>query len=198
MFQLKLPSRPVFDPILTHDPVFLRPPKIDDYPAWVRLRETSRKHLIRWEEDWTPDHMSLGAFRRRLKTAARDAGRGGGLSLFVFERDTGFLVGGATLSNLRYGASRSGILGYWIGAPFVRRGFGAAAVDAMSRHGIESIGLNRIEAACQPNNAASKAVLVHCGYTYEGVASDYLRINGKWRDHHIYALTARRYRALEQ
>jgi len=197
MFQLKTPPRSVFDPILVRDPVYLRAPNAGDHAAWARLREASRAHLSKWEEDWTADELSFAAFRRRLKHFEREANRARALSLFVFERAGGELVGGATLSNIRYGASRAGVLGYWIGADKTCLGFGAAAVDAMMRHAFEAIGLNRVEAACQPENAASQRLLAKCGFQREGRAEGYLRINGEWRDHDLFAITARAFRKRE-
>ncbi len=188
------PPNPAFNPVLVYEPLMLRPGKVDDYPQWLELRETSRTHLIEWEEDWTPEHATLAAFKRRLKTYARDARRGGGLSLLSFRQSDAALVGGATLTNIRYGAARSAILGYWIGAPYVRRGYGFAGLSALKAHAFERIGLNRIVAACQPGNIASRKLLERCGFTNEGLARDYLRINGAWRDHAIYAVTEADYR----
>ena len=128
MFQLKTPPRSVFDPILVVDPVYLRAPNPGDHAVWAALREASRAHLAKWEEDWSDDDLSFSGYRRRLKHFEREANRASGLSLFVFIRDGGVLVGGATLSNIRYGAARAGTLGYWIGANHVRQGYGAAAV----------------------------------------------------------------------
>ena len=47
--------------------------------------------------------------------------------------------------------------------------------------------LSRIEAACLPENAASRGVLEKCGFKYEGVAQSYLQIAGRWRNHVLYA-----------
>ena len=189
------PPNRAFAPVLVHDPLMLRAGTVADHGAWTRLREASRDHLIPWEESWTAEHLTLAAFRRRLKTYERDARRGGGLSLLAFRNADGALVGGVTLSNIRYGAARSGVLGYWIGGPFVRQGYGRAAVDAMVAHAFEAIDLNRLVAACQPENVASQKLLERCGFAREGLARDYLKINGVWRDHYIYALTVRDYRA---
>ncbi len=161
-----------------------------DYGAWADLREESRRHLIAWEDDWAPEALGVSSYKRRLKLFEREIRQGRGVSLFVFLRESRVLVGGVTLTNIRYGAARAGTLGYWIGAPFTRRGYGAAAVKALAVHAIDAIGLNRIEAACQPDNVASEALLLKCGFACEGCARDYLRINGEWRDHDLYALTA--------
>ncbi len=197
MFQLNTPSRAVFDPVLVRDPVYLRLPAAGDYAPWARLREESRTHLVLWEEDWSPEDLSYSAFRRRLKRIERDARRGGGLSLFVFERETRILVGGTTLTNIRYGAARAGNLGYWVGASHARRGYGAAAVKAVLGHAFDTIGLNRVEAACQPENQASRGLLAKCGFRREGCAKDYLKINGRWRDHDLFAITAQEFRNRE-
>jgi ribosomal-protein-alanine N-acetyltransferase len=51
----------------------------------------------------------------------------------------------------------------------------------------DELRLHRVEAACQPENAASRAVLRKNGFHEEGLARAYLRINGAWRDHVLYA-----------
>jgi ribosomal-protein-alanine N-acetyltransferase len=189
------PPNPAFVPVLVHDPLLLRAGTATDHEAWTSLREASRDHLLPWEEAWTAEHLTLAAFKRRLKTYDRDARRAGGLSLLAFRRGDLAMVGGVTLSNIRYGAARSGVIGYWIGAPFVRQGYGTAAVSGVVAHAFSAIDLNRLVAACQPENVASQKLLERCGFVREGLARDYLRINGAWRDHYIYAITAAAFRA---
>ena len=48
--------------------------------------------------------------------------------------------------------------------------------------------LHRLEAACLPTNAASKGLLLRSGFSEEGFARKYLKINGGWRDHILFAL----------
>lgn len=190
MFLTKSPTQPAFDPVLVRDPVVVRSAAMADHEEWALLREASRDHLTVWEEDWPAIDLGLASYKRRLRAFVRDMRRGGGLPLFVFRRRDQVLVGGVTLTNIRYGSSRSGILGYWIGSHFIRRGYGTAAVQAMLDHGFNAIELNRIEAACQPENIASQKLLERCGFRLEGLARDYLKINGKWQNHNIFAITA--------
>ncbi len=190
MFLTKSPSHPAFSPILVRDPVVLRAAELADHSQWFSLREQSREHLIAWEEDWAPDQLTLSHFKRRLAVQVKDARRGGGLSLLSFRRADRVLVGGVTLTNIRYGASRSGIIGYWVGAPHIRQGYGSASVNALIDHAFDTINLHRLVAACQPENVASQKLLERCGFRREGLAKDYLKINGVWRDHLIYAQTA--------
>lgn len=197
VFLTKSPERSAFDPILVCDPVYLRAPEARDYESWAALREESRSHLVTWEQDWAPEDISISSFRRRLRSFEREAKRASGLSLFVYRREDRSLVGGLTLTNIRYGAARAATMGYWIGAPYIRKGYGLAAVEGAMAHAFDTIGLNRIEAACQPGNIASQRLLTACGFSREGRAEDYLKINGKWRDHDLYAITARRFHKRE-
>ena len=47
--------------------------------------------------------------------------------------------------------------------------------------------LSRIEAACLPENKASRGLLEKSGFKYEGVAQSYLQIAGRWRNHVLYS-----------
>jgi ribosomal-protein-alanine N-acetyltransferase len=51
-----------------------------------------------------------------------------------------------------------------------------------------TLGLHRLEAACLPHNQASQRVLQKAGFKREGMARRYLKINGVWQDHDLFAL----------
>lgn len=177
-------------PILVHGPVRLRPPEFEDFLEWRALREASRRHLTAWEPDWRAEDVTMKAFRARVRAYRRDMRRGSTLPLLVFRRSDGAMIGGVTVSNIRLGASRSATIGYWVGKPYIRNGYARAAISAVLDHGFAILGLNRFEAACQPENIASRTLLDAVGFAQEGMARDYLFINGEWRDHLLYAITA--------
>ena len=81
-------------------------------------------------------------------------------------------------------------MGYWTGKRHAGQGYMGEALKAIIPFVFESLELRRLEAACLPNNEASKAVLRHTGFTQEGYAREYLRINGVWTDHLLFALLA--------
>jgi ribosomal-protein-alanine N-acetyltransferase len=178
-------------PLIAAGAIYLRAPEGDDHAAWARLREASRTHLTRWEPDWENKDATADAFRLRLKSYDRQFRSRAGAAFHVFQRDGDRLIGGVTLSDIRRHAAQSATIGYWIGAAFLRRGFGLAAVEAALGYAFGELGLNRVEAACQPGNAASRALLTKAGFTEEGLAREYLFINGAWRDHVLYARLAR-------
>jgi ribosomal-protein-alanine N-acetyltransferase len=65
-----------------------------------------------------------------------------------------------------------------------------AAVNALVPFTFATLKLHRVEAACIPINIASIRLLEKCGFTREGLAREYLCINGAWQDHLLYARLA--------
>ncbi len=60
----------------------------------------------------------------------------------------------------------------------------------MLRRAFGPIGLHRVEANVQPDNARSIALVERLGFRREGYSPKYLKIGGRWRDHVRYALLA--------
>lgn len=170
--------------------VFLRAPRLGDWPAWAKLRAESRDFLVPWEPAWPSDALTRSAFRRRLRRYARESREDLGHALFIFAQEDDALLGGATLSHIRRGIAQSCSLGYWIGRRHAGNGYMTDALRAVIPFVFDELGLRRIEAACLPNNEASKAVLRKVGFSQEGYAREYLCINNAWRDHMLFALLA--------
>lgn len=170
--------------------VWLRPPLAGDYVAWAELRAMSRAHLAPWEPQWAADELSRASFKLRMRYYSREAREDLGYAYFVFRFGDDALIGGLTLSNVRRGVSQSASLGYWMGLPYVRRGHMKAAVSAAVLHGFDILRLHRVEAACLPSNEGSIRVLTASGFKHEGLARSYLKINGVWQDHLLFARVA--------
>ncbi len=165
----------------------LRLPQHSDYRDWSALRRESAEFLVPWEPSWSGDHLTRKAFTNRVYWAARAAAQGSAVALFLVRREDGALLGAITLDNIRRGPAQAGTIGYWIGAKHTRQGYMTEAVKALVHYAFTELDLSRIESACLPENAASRGVLERSGYKYEGVAQSYLQINGRWRNHVLYA-----------
>lgn len=188
MALLRTTSPSDFGPIIESERVMLRTPQMSDYPAWAELRASSREFLVPWEPRWAMDELTRASFRRRVRHYQRDLREDIGYALFIYSVATGGLVGGVTLCNVRRGVTQSCTLGYWIGAQYAQQGYMTAAVRAVVPYVFDSLDLHRLEAACLPANTASMRLLEKTGFKREGLARRYLRINGGWQDHLLYAL----------
>jgi len=165
----------------------LRPPMHSDWREWSELRKSSRAYLTPWEPTWDEEHLGRRAFTNRVYWAQRSISTGSAMPLFLIRRSDDALLGAITLDNIRRGPSQAGTTGYWTGQPYARNGYMREALKALVHHAFAVLDLSRIEAGCLPENAPSRQLLESCGYKYEGVAQSYLQINGRWRNHVLYA-----------
>ena len=153
---------------------------------WISLRRRSRDFLQPWEPVWSKDVLTPRGFGMFLEYH-RDGWRAGTLRGFlIFRNGSGELVGGITLSNIRYGANMTASVGYWMGIDYVRRGYMREALALILDYGFGEMGLNRIEASCMPDNRPSTRLLLRCGFRIEGEGRSYLYINGVWEDHLLF------------
>jgi [ribosomal protein S5]-alanine N-acetyltransferase len=174
-------------PVVRSERLWLRAPVMADHAAWADLRGQSRQHLTPWEPQWSMDELARVSFRRRLRHYANDIKEDLGYAFLIFHINSHELLGGLTLSNVRRGVTQAACLGYWIGEPHQGKGYMTEAVRAVSTFVFTELKLHRLEAACLPHNTPSISVLERAGFTAEGLARRYLKINGQWQDHRLFA-----------
>ncbi len=168
--------------------LYLRPARPRDWKVWAFLREESRDFLTPWEPTWPRDALSRNAFLRRLRRQMAEWRNDEGYSFLIFRKGDNALLGGASFANVRRGVAQMASLGYWIGGRHARRGYMTEAGRAIVAFGFRDLGLHRIEAACLPHNIASRTLLARVGFHEEGLARDYLMIDGVWQDHVTFAI----------
>lgn len=165
----------------------LRAPVATDFAAWAVLRMESREFLTPWEPVWNEDDLTRTSFRLRVKRAAREIATDEAYSLFIFDSRSDALLGGLTLGLVRRGVAQACTLGYWMGQRHAGKGHMTEAVQGALHFAFTDLALHRVEAACVPNNEPSRRLLERVGFRREGMARAYLRINGVWADHLLYA-----------
>ena len=176
------------EPLLRGEGLYLRPATSTDFSSWSRIRAASRTFLEPWEPTWPDDDLTQAAFRRRLRRQDEDIARDEAYAFLIFDQTSDEMVGGITLGGIRRGVSQSGTLGYWMGAPHAGKGRMTRAVAVAVEFAFAKLRLHRVEAACIPDNAPSIALLERNGFQREGYARGYLKIDGAWRDHVLFAL----------
>ncbi|MFE3835560.1 GNAT family N-acetyltransferase [Pseudogemmobacter sonorensis] len=174
-------------PRLETERLTLRLASHDDWRQWADLRADSAAFLTPWEPVWSETHLSRRNFSNRVYWGRRAEAQGTAVPFVLIRRADQRLLGAITLDNIRRGPAQTAMVGYWIGAPFARHGYMREALEAVVHYAFARLDLSRIEAACLPENAASRGVLEKCGFKFEGVFQSYLQINGRWRNHVIYS-----------
>lgn len=155
----------------------IRPITAADAAAFTAAARASRQ----LHRPWVQPPSDAAAFERHLARFDGAAHHG-----FVVEAD-GELAGAINLTNIVKGAFCSGYLGYYAFTGFEGRGLMTQGLNAVVRHAFNDLGLHRVEANIQPDNAASIALARRCGFQLEGYSPKYLKIGGRWRDHERWA-----------
>jgi len=162
-----------------------------DRAAWNRVRRENHEWLTPWEatRPEIESHIPLPSFREMVATAKREAKNLRTLSLGIWIKEgqgAERFVGQITLGGIVFGAHRGGYIGYWVDRRVAGRGIVTESVIALTEYAFNELSLHRIEINMRPENSASQRVAEKAGYTFEGMRSRYLHIDGDWRDHMIF------------
>lgn len=174
----------------------IRPFTRGDLDELVALRRANREHTEPWEPLRDPSFYGRAGQRAELELDLRAWDQGVGYAFAVLDAHTDEIIGRVALANVVRGAWLNATLGYWISAHAVRRGHGTRAVRLVLRFAFEHAGLHRVQPAIIPRNTGSQRLARAVGFRHEGLAERYLRINGVWEDHDLYAMTAEEWREL--
>ncbi|MCH9685746.1 MAG: GNAT family N-acetyltransferase [Deltaproteobacteria bacterium] len=159
--------------------------------AVAAFQRRNREHLASTSPVRASTFFEAEHWRRlaRARTAPMDE-LGAVLWLLqpVADQESGPIIGTVQLSNIVRGSFWACHLGYALDHAHVGRGLMTEGLRAVLDHAFEIIGLHRVMANYIPNNERSGAVLERLGFVREGLARDYLFIDGRWQDHVLTAL----------
>ena len=102
------------------------------------------------------------------------------------------IVGVFNLNNIVRNGHMSASIGYYVFSAYKNQGYMTEGLQQVVQIAFSELGLHRIEAYIQPQNARSKALVQRCGFEFEGVSRAYLFINGQWNDHERWVIIDQR------
>lgn len=154
------------------------------------FHQRNAAHLGRWDPPAPPDFATESFQRDRLRKAAGDMAAGTAMRWWLQRLDEpSGLVGSVGLSQIARGPFHNAMLGYAIDSSCEGRGLMREALQRVIEHAFSSeVNLHRIQANVRPENSRSVALLQRLGFDEEGLAREYLYIDGAWRDHRMFAL----------
>lgn len=159
-------------------------------PAVADYYQRNAAHFARWDPPLPPDHASVPRVTESLAEGQQAFAELRSLRWWLLPRaKPGWVIGSVHLSAIARGPFQSCSLGYGLDLHHTGRGLmhealAAAIAEAFSPR----VNLHRIQAAVRPENGPSLRVVRRLGFREEGLAHDYLYIDGAWRDHHLFAL----------
>ncbi|GGQ06733.1 GNAT family N-acetyltransferase [Streptosporangium pseudovulgare] len=162
--------------------VELHPLTLSDQDEFCSLVRASAELHLPW--------MQLPATADDFQAWMRRFDDGTNLGFLIRVRETGAAAGMVNINSIIRGRYQGASLGYAAFAPSAGRGYMTEGLTAVLRHAFDDLRLHRLEANIQPANKASLALARRLGFRYEGLSPAYLYIDGAWRDHERWAITA--------
>ena len=160
-----------------------------DADELTELRVRNREFLTPWEPTRTSAFFTRAGQRAEIERDRHEWLADRTYAFAIVERDGGAMRGRIALANVVRGAWENATMGYFVDVAAGSRGYASEAVSLALRFAFGSCRLHRVQAAVMPHNVRSKRVLEKNGFRHEGFSPRYLRLDGAWRDHDLFALT---------
>lgn len=170
----------------------MRPLRETDRAEYLRVEGLSHAHFAPWRP--ARDVSDAAAFEAEVIRTRQGILAGTEVRLGAFDLHDGGLVGLFSLSQIFRRSFSSCYAGWRVSLDRARQGYGAEGVTGLLDLAFNDQGcglaLHRVQANIIPRNTASLRLAERVGFRREGLALRYLRINGVWEDHVMFARTA--------
>ena len=177
-------------PVLETDNLRMRFISEKDISEIVRYSNDNKKHFAATEPPRPPEFFTEDFWRTRLSMVADEFNADRSLKFYLFDRKTDSeILGSVEFSQIARGPFQACYLGYGIAEKHEGKGLMFEAVRAVIDFAFSKLNIHRIMANHLPDNHKSAKLLKRLGFATDGLAKDYLFINGAWRDHVLNSLT---------
>ncbi len=144
-------------------------PEVARYQGWEGISEPEARAFIQEQKEVQPGVP------------------GQWFQIAVELKETGTLVGDCALKMEEHD-ERQAEIGYTLSRAYQGRGIASEAVSCVLEYAFVTLGLHRVIAITDCENAASVALLERLGLRREGHFRQNVWLKGKWRDEFLYAM----------
>jgi ribosomal-protein-alanine N-acetyltransferase len=145
----------------------------------------NREFLQPFYPKFTPEDFDQRAWESTLPHVRSEFDARRSIRLCLFHQ--GRVCGVANVTNATQSPRFSATLGYSLGQTFQGMGLMREALSEIIPFAFSRLRLHRLEANYMPRNERSGRTLEALGFLKEGLAHQYLLINGVWEDHILTA-----------
>lgn len=144
----------------------------------------NKKFLEEWDAVRPEEFYTRGFHEKHLEQDTLRMENKNTLRFWIFKKEErNRIIGTVCFDNIVWGVFLSCFLGYKLDGEEINKGYMTEAVQKGIEIVFGDLGLHRIEANIMPKNEPSLRVTKKLGFYEEGIARQYLKINGKWEDH---------------
>lgn len=190
-------------PVLITPRLRIRLGSTEDIAEIIQFYQANEEHFAPWSPPLPGGFYSPVYWRERIRLGIEEFRLGISIRLFIFRQHSvsgarlsrGELVGTLSFTQLYRGPFQACYLGYALSKTAEGQGYMGEALRASIDYVFQEHGIHRIMANYMPQNVRSGKLLKRLGFTAEGLARDYLLIQGEWRDHVLTSLVNSEWRA---
>ena len=165
----------------------LCPPEVEEIVAYYMR---NRRHLREFTPVREEDFYTIAYWKNQLVENMFEFENDQSVRLFMHDNSKpNTIIGTVNFSNIVRRAAQYANLGYDLDEKKQGQGLMHEGLKATISYVFAELNLHRINANYMPTNDRSGRVLRRLGFVVDGYARDYLRINGRWRDHIMTSLT---------
>jgi ribosomal-protein-alanine N-acetyltransferase len=160
----------------------LRLPEIEDAANIVAYQVRNRAHFKSFEPVRPDFYFTESFWKVEATNVNRGFHAGQYMRFFLFD-ESERTVGSTSFLLFTYGNAQSCVLAYNLDYECWGRGIMYSALQIAIQFVFDTFKIRRIQANYIPENGRSGRLLERLGFEKEGLAKEYLEIDGQWRDH---------------
>lgn len=152
----------------------------------------NKAHLEPWSPPLEDNYYTEEYWQNTIKKSVESEAKDESVYFIIRDREAapgGTVIGTITFSQIARGAFQACYLGYNLDQARQGNGLMQEALKLAITYAFNELQLHRIMANYQPENQRSAKTLKALGFVTEGVAKNYLYIDGAWRNHVLTSLT---------
>ena len=179
----------------------LRPLVRRDRDDWTEVRQANRAWLANWDATAPPESWPASSTFLEMLHMQRSSARELRSLPWIMAWDAGWpelvssrpkLIGQVSVNGIAWGSARYASIGYWIDHRWAGHGLVPLGVALAADYCFQTLRLHRLEIDILPENARSHRVVAKLGFVPDGLRQSLLHINGTWREHDAFIMTADR------
>ncbi|WP_238189323.1 GNAT family N-acetyltransferase [Paenibacillus sp. L3-i20] len=164
--------------------------EMKDASSLLDIKRRNRDFFQTFEPIRDESHFTLEGQEKEIANFIQGQQNDQSYNFGIFLEENDELIGKIALSGVARGPFQNASLGYFIDQKQNGKGYATTAAQLCVMKAFNELGLHRIQAGVMPKNQPSMRVLEKAGFRREGLALAYLKINGSWEDHVLFAITA--------
>ena len=168
--------------------IYIKPLNISDATSILELEIRNKEFFRQYSINRDSEFYTFEGQLKRMETIEESRVKDLGYSFGIYLNKSHRLIGQISLFKIERGPAQRGMVGYSLDKEQNGKGYMTEALKSIVDFGFDQLKLHRIEAGVMPHNLGSIKILEKIGFQKEGIAKEYVMINGKWEDHQILAI----------